>query len=122
MRHLLHYISILFFISFQTTYSQELDSAKNPGKGRLMVEPSVELIYRNFGKESFLRDAYQANPGYHLRMNARVGGYPGIGLYTLRQNASVVANGFLGDFSRMRNLLRMGFLFTIHFTFTEDLW
>lgn len=98
MRHSLHYISILFFISFQTTYSQELDSAKNPGKGRLMVEPSVELIYRNFGKESFLRDAYQANPGYHLRMNARVGGYPGIGLYTLRQNASVVANGFLGGF------------------------
>ena len=96
MRHLFCGVSALFFTVLQSAFSQELDSAKNPGKGRLMVEPSVELMHRDFGKESFLGDVYQSELGYHLRMNARVGGYPGIGLYTTRQDASVVENTFLG--------------------------
>lgn len=103
MRHLVCCLSALFFICFQTAYSQELDSAKNPGKGRIMVEPSVELKHRDFGKESFLGDVYRSELGYHLRMNARVGGYPGIGLYTTRQGASVVENTFLGgNFEEVR--------------------
>ena len=96
MRHLFCGVSALFFTVLQSAFSQELDSAKNPGKGRLMVEPSVELMHRDFGKESFLGDVYQSELGYNLRMNARVGGYPGIGLYTTRQDASVVENTFLG--------------------------
>ena len=98
MRHLFCYVAALFFTVLQAAYSQELDSTRSPGKGRLMVEPSVELIYRNFGKETFLRDVYQSGLGYHLRLNARIGGFPGIGLYTIRQGASVVENTFLGGF------------------------
>ncbi len=98
MRHLFCYFSALFFTVLQAAYSQELDSTRSPGKGRLMVEPSVDLVYRNFGKETMLGDVYQSGLGYHLRMNARVDGYLGIGLYTIIQGASVQENVFLGGF------------------------
>ena len=113
MRNLFGCFALLFCTVLQAAFSQELDSTKNPEKGKFIVESSVELIYRNFGKETFLGDVYHSDLGYHLRMNARVGGYPGIGLFTIRQGASVMENGFLGGFFEDARLKESG-VFIFH--------
>lgn len=115
MKNIFCYVLALFLIAFQVAYSQELDSNKSPGKGRLMIEPTLELVNRDFGKGSFLGDAYQLGIGYNFRMNARIGGYPGIGLYTLNQSASVLENNFLGGIFEDARFKESGVL--IYYTF-----
>ncbi len=113
MRNLFWCFALLFCTVLQVAFSQELDSTKKPEKGKFIVESSVELIYRDFGKQTFLGDVYQLDLGYHLRMNARVSGYPGIGLFTIRQGAAVMENGFLGGFFEDARLKESG-VFIFH--------
>lgn len=59
---------------------------------------SLELLNRNFEKNSFLGDAYQVSLGYRINFDFGVSGYPGLGFYASGNQAEVLDNQFLGGF------------------------
>jgi hypothetical protein len=91
-----------FIVSFSVLASpaltQELSPKQNKFWDRFSVEPSIEVQYRKFERNTFLGDTYALALGYRMNLNLIVRGYPGIGFYSDGQNASIEDTFFMGGF------------------------
>lgn len=92
------FASLLFWVVLPG-FSQELEEEEERvSKGQFIFSPGAALGYRAFEKGTFLGDTYAVGLSYRLTLDFGFHGYPGVGIYFDKQEASIQNNRFLGGF------------------------
>ena len=89
----------LLFWAVLPGFSQEVKEGEDRlPKGQFTFSPGAALGYRAFEKGTYLGDTYALGLSYRLTLDFGFHGYPGIGIYFDKQEASIQTNRFLGGF------------------------